>query len=167
MQTVSDRRERVDTVIVPALQAYPEYLRYAVYACQAGRFSRQEITHLGFYTCGAIQPHIPRIDYVEDYIAFTSQEASARASGSKTDRHISQIIGVSLRTGIRTEGVPHQVFLLSPPESNETVRLTEPIVNDTISKSGRRCAWARSQRYVSLAILTHPGMQRTSQIDQA
>jgi hypothetical protein len=50
-----------DTVIVAAQAAWPEYQQFNAYVCQPDRAFRGGLTHMGFYTNGAIQPLIPRI----------------------------------------------------------------------------------------------------------
>jgi hypothetical protein len=69
-----------------------------------------------------------------------------------------------LGDGPREEGKQYQVFLLSGPEDPDTVRLPQPITNDTVAESGRPWAWTMSQRYVSLAGLTRPGVTVTSDL---
>ncbi len=62
-----------------------------------------------------------------------------------------------LADGTREEGKQYQVFLLSGPEDRDTIRLAQPITNDTLTASGRPWAWTMGQRYVSLAGLTRRG----------
>ena len=121
---------------------------------------------MGFYANGAIQIHVPRIQYREDDVGFTREESARRRSGTDRDRVVSQIIELSLNTGVRDDGMRLQVFLLSPSESDNTVRLARPIRNDAVSSSGRRIAWARNLRYVSLAKLLAPDVTVTSQLDR-
>jgi hypothetical protein len=153
-----------EVVVVAARFAYPEYLKRGVYICQAERSFRDELTHLGFYAKGAIQTFVPRIRHREDLIAFTHETAIARKGGSDTDRLIGDAIETDLAVGTREEGKQYQVFLLSQSDDADTVRLTQPIVNDTVAESGRPTAWTRGQRYASLAGLTRPGMAVTSDL---
>jgi len=153
-----------DVVVVAARFAYPEYLTRSVYVCQAERVFRDGLTHMGFYANSAIQPHVPRIRYREDLVNFTEKEAAARATGSATDRLISEVIEVLLADGTREEGKQYQVFMLSGPKDRDTVRLAQPITNDTLTASGRPWAWTMGQRYVSLAGLTRRGVTATSDL---
>lgn len=153
-----------EVVIVAARFAYPEYLRRGVYICQAERAFRDGLTHLGFYAEGAIQTHVPCIEHREDVVSFTSAEADRRRAGSSTDRLIGEAIEMDLSEGPREEGKQYQVFLLTGPNDPRTVRLSSPIVNDTLSESGRRWAWTLGQRYVGLADLTQPGIAVTSDL---
>jgi hypothetical protein len=153
-----------DVVVVAARFAYPEYLKRSVYVCQSERAFRGGLTHMGFYANSAIQVHLPRIRYREDLVTFTREEAAARQVGSDTDRLVGQVIETLLDDGPREEGKQYQVFLLSGPEDPDTVRLTQPITNDTVTESGRPWAWTMGQRYVSLAELTRSGVTVTSQL---
>ena len=69
-----------DVVVVAARVAYGEYQNHAVYVCQPGRAFRRGLTHLGFYTDGAIQPVVPRIVAVADNVPFTAEEAASPES---------------------------------------------------------------------------------------
>jgi hypothetical protein len=153
-----------EVVVVAARNAYPEYLRRSVYVCQAKRSFRDGLTHMGFYANGAIQRPLPRIRYREDLVTFSHQEATSRRSGSGVDRQIGEVIELLLADGPRMEGEQYQVFLLSGPEDPDTVRLDRPIMNDTVTESGRPWPWVLGQRYASLADLTRPGVTVTSQL---
>jgi hypothetical protein len=153
-----------DVVVVAARFAYPEYLRRGAYVCQPERAFRGALTHLGFYANSAIQPHVPRIRYREDLVVFTDEEAAARRGGSDNDRLVGEVIVALLDDGTREEGKQYQVFLLSGPEGPDTVRLAQPIANDTVTESGRPWAWTMHQRYASLANLTRPGVAVTSDL---
>jgi hypothetical protein len=153
-----------DVVIVAARFAYPEYLKRSVYVCQPERAFRGGLTHMGFYANSAIQIHLPRIRYQEDLVTFTREDAATRQAGSDIDRLVGEVIDILLDDGPREEGKQYQVFLLSGPEDSDTVRLAQPITNDTVTGSGRPWAWTMSQRYVSLTDLTRQGVTVTSDL---
>jgi hypothetical protein len=153
-----------DVVVVAARFAYPEYLRRNLYICQAERAFRGGLTHMAFYSDGAIQVEVPRIRYREDLVNFTDEEAARRSSGSESDRAIAAAIQEDLRSGLREDGKAYQVFLLTPPQDSDTVTLTRRIVNDTVAASGRPWAWTMSQRYASLTDLRRSGVSRTSEV---
>ena len=153
-----------DVVVVAARFAYPEYLARGLYICQAERAFRGGLTHMAFYASSAIQVHVPRIRYREDLVVFTHDEAAARQGRSEIDRLIGAAIETDLGAGTREDGKPYQVFLLSAPDDPETVQLPHAIKNDTVADSGRGWAWTMSQRYVSLADLTRPGVSVTSEL---
>lgn len=153
-----------DVVVVAARFAYPEYLKRSVYVCQAERAFRGGLTHMGFYANSAIQPHVPRIRHREDLVTFTHEEAATRQAGSDIDCLVGEVIDMLLDDGPREEGKQYQMFLLSAPEDPDTIRLAQPILNDTTAESGRPWAWTMGQRYVSLAGLTRPGVAVTSDL---
>lgn len=150
-----------DTVIVAARSAWPEYLREGAYVCQPNRAFRDGLTHLGFYAQGAIQPLIAQIRVVHPSVLFTREEA-ARRRGSSAEE-LADLIEHLLERGQRVEGESYQVILLSREDDAATVRLVEPIVNDTTTVDGKSWGWTLSQRYTSLARLTS-GVSRTSQL---
>ena len=153
-----------DVVVVAARLAYQEYRDHSVYVCQPGRAFRRGLTHMGFYVGGAIQPLFPRIEAVADPVAFTPEEAAARrASGDPVDVRIADAVQALLAAGLRTHGEAYQVFLLTGPEAEATVRLKTPIINDTLGLGGRSFAWTMGQRYTSLSRLT-VGASRTSEL---
>lgn len=154
-----------DVVIVAARDAYTEYLRHAAYVCQPGRSFRDGLTHMGFYTRGAIQSEIPEILYREDDVTFTSDEVARRSDGSANDQRVGELIDLLLRDSPRQQGVAYQLFLLTPPGDSSTVHLVDTIVNDTVAASGRHWAWTMGQRYVSLALLTASNVRHTSDLD--
>jgi hypothetical protein len=153
-----------DVVVVAARFAYPEYLHRSLYICQAERAFRGGLTHMAFYADGAIQIEVARIHFREDLVTFTEEEAKKRSTGSDADKLIAAAIEADLQSGPREEGKQYQVFLLSEPNSPETIKLANPIVNDTVAESGRPWAWTMNQRYISLAGLTRPGITHTSQL---
>jgi hypothetical protein len=151
-------------VIVPASFAYGQYLQNNVYACRAGRSFLPNVSHVGFYVQGAIQIHVPLIRYREDRVTFSEAEVAERMAGSDVDRLIGTFIEDRLADGSWDHGAIGQVFVLSGPRDEDTVRLAHPIINDTVSASGRRIAWVQNQRYVSLAMLTRPDVQVVSDL---
>ncbi len=143
-----------DVVIVAARVAYPEYLDHSVYVCQPNRAFRDGLTHLGFYAQGSIQPYVARILHRADPVLFTLDEATARRATGSHELAVADAIETLLSIGARTEKAEYGVFVLSPPDDPATVRLEEPILNDTVAASGRPWAWTLGQRYTSLARLT-------------
>ncbi|MCA1822418.1 MAG: hypothetical protein LC644_11925 [Pseudonocardia sp.] len=153
-----------NVVIVADRSTYPEYLVRSAYICQAERVFRDSLTHMGFYTNGAIQTHVPHIWYREDLVTFTYDHAAARQTGFETDQLIRKLINAHLTDGTRDHGKQYQVFLLSQLNHPDTVLLDQRIRNDTTTGSGRPWPWTIKQRYVSLAALTRPGVTVTSDL---
>ena len=138
---------REDTIIVAAGWAYGFYQDTGTYVCQSGRF-RPGRTHLGFYRSKQIEQEIPRIEYQEDGVLFTRAEAAKRRrSNSDHQRQIAELIERGLSQGTHVDGATHQVFLLSPLGSPDTVVLQQAITHD------RPGPWLRQHRYVYLEIL--------------
>lgn len=151
-------------VIVAARRAYPFYLRHAAYVCQADRPFRDDAGHLGFYADGEIKPEIASIEYVENAVPFTAEEAAARRSSEHAAvRRTAEIIEAELAAGM-PPGETHKVMLLSDVDGEDTIRMPQPIVNDTVAASGRPWAWTLGQRYVQLGALVS-GVERTSQLN--
>ena len=157
--------DRDDVVVVAAKEAYPEYLEHSAYVCQPGRSFRAGLTHLGFYTSGAIQREVASILYNEDGVVFSLREAARRrAQGGDRDRQIASLIESLLESGSRQDGEPYQVFLLSGPTDTRTRKLSQPIKSDAKAASGKPSAWTQNQRYVRLDRLTNPGIRATSEL---
>lgn len=140
-----------DVVVVPANTAYGFYHRHHAYVCQAWRAFRDDLTHLGFYTRGAVQAEIPRILARRQNVEFTEASAELlRATEDSIDGAVADLILRTLGFHDRVRGDFHDVFLLTPPDDRETVVLPHSISHDT---KGRGSAWVQRQRYVSLANL--------------
>jgi hypothetical protein len=120
---------------------------------------------MGFYTHGAIQREVPAIEYREDDVAFTADEAARRANRGGHDSRIAQLITTLVAAGPRQPGETYQVFLLSAVDDPATIHLDAAIVNDTVAASGRPWAWTMGQRYVSLARLSMAGIAVTSDLE--
>jgi hypothetical protein len=140
-----------DTVVVAARDAWPEYQWTHAYVWQPDKPFRVGLTHLGFYADKAIQPLVPRILQSLPSVPFTRGEAKARRAHGAPE--VGDLIDQLLDAGSRTEGNSHGVLLLTGPSDPDTVRLAQPVQNDTVTASGRNCAWTRSRRYTQLARL--------------
>lgn len=140
-----------DTVIVAARRAWPEYHEHSAYICQAKRFFRADVRHLGFYTDGAIQPVVASIEQRYESVLFTQESAeSIRREGNQ---RLADIIEGALDRRERIPGEHYEVFELSPPGDALTQHLPGPITNDLTSASGSKTAWTQNQRYVRLDAL--------------
>lgn len=143
-----------DVVVVAARNAYPEYLQCAAYICQPGRGFQPGLTHLGFYTDGQIKPEIPRILGIYDAVTFNTETAEQLgASRNAAEIRVGELIRWALAERRRVPEQTHKVFLLTPVDSLDTVRLTHPIQNTTVAASGRAWAWTLGQRYTRLSAL--------------
>jgi hypothetical protein len=129
-----------DTVVVAARHAWTEYQKYHAYVCQPAR-TFQTVRHMAFYAAGQIFSLVPRIVDVVDQVVFEC----GRYPG-----HLGQVVARLLGLELREEGASYKVFLLSPPDDPQTVRLDGPVLNDLRSASGRLTAFTQGQRYVRL-----------------
>ncbi|WP_167043546.1 hypothetical protein [Salinibacterium sp. ZJ454] len=153
-----------DVVIVAARSAYPEYCETAAYICQPDRYFREDVTHLGFYAESQIRPEIAEIQYVEESVIFTMDEARERMTSVHADVvRVGELIERSLRLGIRTEGEAYKIMLLSSATDSATVLLARPVQNDKRTSTGKSWGWTLSQRYLPLSTLRR-GPQFTSEL---
>jgi hypothetical protein len=137
-----------DTVIVAAHRAWPFYQSAPAYVCQPNRAFKEGLTHLGFYADGAIQPLVARIRHHYAAVTFTLENVvKLRTEG---EHGLADLIDTFITRGTYEEGESHDVFLLSPPSSEETVKLDQPVLNDSKTSSGQTWAWTLNQRYTSL-----------------
>lgn len=150
-----------DTVVVAARSAWPEYQQTSAYVCQPDRSFRDGLTHLGFYADRAIQPLVPRIHRHLPSVLFTREEAESRRVAD--DHRVADLIDRLLDDGSRAAGLSYGVLLLSGPDDGATVVVAEPVLNDTVTATGRNWAWTLGQRYTRLDKLTS-GIQRTSEL---
>jgi hypothetical protein len=140
-------------VIVPEKRAWLFYQLYGAYICQPGRYFRQ-ISHIGFYSDGAVQCAVPKIMERIDHVLWTQEEIERRfRSGSTHEKRIAEIIRDSRNKGwINDE---YQLFLLTPADAFDNgdghVTLKHPLVNP---RAGHGSAWGRRQRYVNVAVLS-------------
>lgn len=132
-----------DTVVVAARRAWRDYLDYSAYVCQPER-PFQKVDYIAFYAAGEIHPRVAKVRQVFDKVAFN-------ADGNKGP--LKDLIRLMLAADRRDEGADYKVFLLSPPEDPDTVKLAAPVVNDLRSAGGRTIAFTQSQRYVTLEAL--------------
>jgi hypothetical protein len=150
-----------DTVIVAARSAWPEYQLLAAYICQPDRAFRDGLTHLGFYTDGAIQPLIARIRNHYPSVSYTREEAIQRRAQGEGE--LADLIDRQLDEDTRPEGGSHGVFLLSGANDPDTQVLAQPIANDAKTAKGRSWAWTLGQRYTTLERLKS-GIAKTSDL---
>lgn len=151
-EKVSDLyRERpvtpIDTLVVPAADAWPLYERHGVYVCPAGRNFRPS-KYLAFYADKEIKPAIAQIVYHRDNVEWTATEA-ARLSGltgdaHRNDRKIGAAIHASHAAGW-TNG-RYQIFLLGNVRDPRTIGLKAGIPH---LQRGRGSAFVQRHRYVS------------------
>jgi hypothetical protein len=139
-----------EVLVVPARHAWNAYKELHAYCCQAGR-AFQLVKYIAFYSGNQIHPLVPRIvDGPFDHVVSEQGKYSGRLGelvNQMMDRHKKGTLPSLWDWG---PGTLHKVFLLSTPDAPETVKLKQPIKNDTTSESGQPTAFAQNQRYISL-----------------
>ncbi len=133
-----------DVVVVAARKAWPEYNLFSAYVCQPGR-QFQQVERLAFYSSGKVYPLVPKILTVHDEVEMKA-DSEHEACGV--------LVRMLVKKGLRQEGELNKIFLLSAPESTDTLQLKAPIPNDMKSKKGKNVAFTMGQRYVSAAALS-------------
>lgn len=104
---------------------------------------------LGFYTQKAIQPELPRILHHEAAFRFDLDQAERlqQAADEPYAKRKAELIRRLFADGVEWAGMELQLFLLSEPDSAETLRLARAVEHE------RRGAWTQGQRYTSAAAL--------------
>jgi hypothetical protein len=119
--------------------AWPEYNTYHAYVCQPNR-AFQQVTRIGFYSKGVIYPLIPKIEQVHDDVLIGKNIYKGRL-GELVNRLVDQ--------SARIIDQRYKVFLLSSPDSTDTLKLAVGIPNDKRDKAGKVAAFTMGQRYVA------------------
>lgn len=132
-----------NVLVVPARNAWPEYLEYHAYVCQPNR-TFQDVDYLAFYADGEIKPKVAKILEVEEEVVI------APDCVPRTEfRHLVKKL---VANKARETGATNKILLLSSPDDADTVDLGRAVPNNlTTSKaSGRTVAFTQNQRYVSM-----------------
>ncbi|WP_442508330.1 hypothetical protein SH528x_007299 [Novipirellula sp. SH528] len=132
-----------DVVVVAARSAWDEYNEIHAYVCQPKR-SFQQVSRIGFYSKQNIYPLVPMIMETHDDVVM-ERDAHEGSLGVLVNRLLDE--------DRREEGRRFKVFILSAPDSTDTLKLSKPIPNDKRSKSGKGTAFTMGQRYVASAAL--------------
>lgn len=132
-----------DVVVVAARSAWDEYNEIYAYVCQPKRSFRQ-VSRIGFYSKQNIYPLVPMILETHDDVVM-ERDAHEGTLGAFVNRLLDE--------DRREEGRRFKVFLLSAPDSTDTLKLPRPIPNDKKSRTGKGTAFTMGQRYVSSAAL--------------
>lgn len=157
----------IDTVVVPVNAAsYQLYREHSVYLCQPGRSISEQAQYIAFYGDGEIKPEVARILHRQDEVVFESEIAAHVTGGScfgQTDPIYEKVLEL-IEAGDVAEDTVLQMFVLSGPDDDKTIRLPRAIHGDAASSTGRHVAWTRNQRYVYSDDL-RTGPQTTSKLD--
>ena len=132
-----------DTVVIGGIRAWPEYLKYGAYVCQSGR-SFRKVERIAYYVAGEILTLVPKLLEEPQEVIFERNRYSGR---------MGELVHAMLDDGLKAEGLAQKVFLLSPAESADTVKLEGVISNDLVNVTGKGMAFTRFQRYLEVADL--------------
>ena len=158
------RSESEEVLIVPAADAWTEYLKLSVYICQPNR-SFRSVSRMAFYHDCAIERSVPRIlDVVEE---IELSEPAIKKDGDITESQRTRLL--ALVDEIGAKGAGHRigekckVIFLSPDQSADTLTLPKRIENDTKTQAGKPWGFVVNQRYVPLKRLL-AGPVKTSEL---
>lgn len=142
-----------DVVVVAARSAWNEYNETNAYVCQPKR-SFQQVSRIGFYSKQNIYPLVPLILETHDDVEMTR---------NTHEGDLGVLVNRLLDEDRKEEGQRYKVFLLSAPDSTDTLKLPQPIPNDKRSRTGKVTAFTMGQRYVNSAALLEA--RTTSDLD--
>jgi hypothetical protein len=132
-----------NVLVVPARNAWPEYLEYHAYICQPNR-TFQDVDYLAFYADGEIKPKVAKILEVEEEVVIAPDRVP------RTE--FRQLVEKLVANKARETGATNKILLLSSPDEESTVDLDRAVPNNltTNNVSGRTVAFTQNQRYVSM-----------------
>jgi len=132
-----------DTVVMAARTAYGFYLSHAAYVCQPNR-SIRPVRRMGFYTSRQIKPEVPQILGSRKAVLFDADNAATLTQATdEIDRSVGLIVAKCLADGTRNAGDLHDVYVLSPADDANTLRLPQPLAHTG------SFAFTMGQRYIS------------------
>ena len=151
-------------LVIPARDAWQDYLKFSAYMCQPNR-SFRPTARIAFYVRGYVETLVPRI-------LQTVASVQLSESGIASHKDLSEVIRtrlVSLVQNLRTANdrrhlnKERQVMFLSGPKHPETIAIAHRIENDCVTRTGRPWAFVVGQRYVPMSRLLR-GPRTTSEL---
>lgn len=148
----------LDTLIVPATDAWGLYESHGVYVCPPRRNFRP-FEYLAFYADKEIKPRIAKLRYHRDNVEWSAAEAARLAAltgdAHKPDRKIAAAI-IASRTLGWSEG-RYQIFLLTGAKDPATITLPAAIPHN---HAGKGKGFVQRHRYSS-----HHSLQSATSTD--
>lgn len=140
-------------LIVPARQAILDYREFSVYVCQPNR-PFQPVERIGFYHNGMIDRHIAKIigQPIEE-VDLTVEAIGKAELNTEVKEKLRLLVNKMKDSKSSRYGDKLKVFFLSPPDSSDTIKLTQDIKNDLRNADGRPYAFTMGQRYVPMSAL--------------
>jgi len=153
-----------DVLVIPARDAWQEYLTFSAYICQPNR-SFRPTSRIAFYAQGYVQTLVPRILETVPSVELSESGISAMKDLPQAVRgRLLRLVGqLKARNDRRHLEENREVVFLSGPKDTETMNLPDRIKNDCVTKNGRPWAFVVGQRYVRLARLL-AGPKTTSEL---
>lgn len=135
--------QNLDTVVVPAKDAWKFYLETGIYVCQVNRFF-QPVKYMAFYAGKKVQKEIARIKLRKNNVNVSRQQAEKlQKSKDEQEKLLGRAMVRALDYGLPS-GI-YQVFVLTRPgetvHGHLTLQLDFPNLGDN--------AFVRKQRYTS------------------
>lgn len=152
------------TLIVTDDRAYPRYQASSALLLNADVDLPADLTHVGFYVGGAIQPEIASV--VADYTGLFLSEMTAaqlRSSAQPVDQRAADLIDDIVRSDPSLAQRTHRLLLLSDAADPSTLTLSAPVKN-TKQHAGRPLAWAVGSRVLRTTSLAQ-GPATTDELD--
>jgi hypothetical protein len=128
-----------DTVVVAANKAWGEYQRLHAYIHQPNR-TYIIVPRLAFYANQHIQPLVPSI-------LATFPSILLDENALQPDPRLRSLIIALLAEQPDRRGKTEGIFLLSAPDSPDTLHLAASIRNDQVDKNGKTTAYTAGHRY--------------------
>ena len=143
-----------EVLVIPARNAWPEYLAFSAYMCQPNRAFRPT-SRIAFYSQGYVEALVPRI--LERVPSVNLSGAGVATMKGLTEvtraRLLALLESLRAKNDRRHMEGDREVLLLSGPKDSDTITLPYRIKNDCVTKNGRPWAFVVGQRYVHLARL--------------
>ena len=139
-------------LVFPARNAWPMYTDLNVYRRSPGKSFRKS-AYIGFYTDGEIKPIVPKVK--SEIASINMRNPDEIDKLEKDQRMLAEELKMKIdSTGYWREfSQAFHLMLLSEPDDEETVKLTNPVKNDKKSKSGKETAFTQKYTYVNLKSL--------------
>lgn len=146
-------------LIVPAKDAWDEYLNYSAYFCQANRFF-QRANYLGFYKDGQIKKKIPKILGYINSLDLQNEDIQniddkriilTGVNGTNHDDFKRKLLGLKENNINQLERWAGflKFVLLTDANHTSTITLENEIINDKKSSTGKNTAFVQKQTYIS------------------
>ncbi len=151
-------------LVVDGALDHARYQRLSAVVLNPDRVMPDDVTHVAFYSKGAIQPEVPGVIADHPGLLFSERTVQQlRATGDAGDARAAEVIAASLRADDAHVGTTQRVLVLSSPDDPRTTLLPGPVQN-TKQRGEKKVAWMLGPRAVSYAALAS-GPATTDELD--